>query len=257
MIYVFVLIVILLFFVYNYRKSQRRKPRPFPGHWHELAMAYVVYYRNLPGNKQMLFQRRMMEFLSEVYIEGVRLELQDLDKVLIAASAIIPVFGFEEWHYTNLSGILLYPDYFNADMQFNGKAKTRNIGGIVGNGRFEKQMILSKKALYHGFVNQSDKSNTGIHEFVHLLDKLDDFADGIPERLLEHQYTIPWINLIHKEMEAINSDHSDIRKYGGTNAVEFFAVASEYFFERPDLLKKKHPELYNMLVVCFMQNPEA
>ncbi len=58
-------------------------------------------------------------------------------------------------------------------------------------------------------------------------------------------------------MEAINSDHSDIRKYGGTNAVEFFAVASEYFFERPDLLKKKHPELYNMLVVCFMQNPEA
>ena len=83
MIYVFVLIVILLFFVYNYRKSQRRKPRPFPGHWHELAMAYVVYYRNLPGNKQMLFQRRMMEFLSEVYIEGVRLELQDLDKVLI------------------------------------------------------------------------------------------------------------------------------------------------------------------------------
>ena len=60
----------------------------------------------------------------------------------------LPVFGFEEWHYTNLSGILLYPDYFNADMQFNGKAKTRNIGGIVGNGRFEKQMILSKTAGY-------------------------------------------------------------------------------------------------------------
>ena len=115
-------------------------------------------------------------------------------------------------------------------------------------------MILSKKALYHGFKNTTDKSNTGIHEFVHLIDKLDDRTDGVPERLLEHQYAIPWLNLIHKEMEAINDNHSDIRKYGGTNQAEFFAVASEYFFERPDLLKSKHPELYEMLVKCFNQN---
>jgi|TARA_R110000823_G_scaffold196376_1_gene327758 Mlc titration factor MtfA (ptsG expression regulator) len=54
-------------------------------------------------------------------------------------------------------------------------------------------------------------------------------------------------------MEAINDNHSDIRKYGGTNQAEFFAVASEYFFERSDLLKKKHPELYKMLVECFNQ----
>ena len=90
---------------------------------------------------------------------------------------------------------------------------------------------------------------------MHLIDKLDDSTDGIPERLLEHQYTIPWLTLIHKEMEAINDNHSDIRKYGGTNQAEFFAVASEYFFERPDLLKKKHPELYKMLVECFRQEP--
>ena len=88
---------------------------------------------------------------------------------------------------------------------------------------------------------------------MHLIDKLDDSTDGVPERLLEHQYALPWLNLIHKEMEAINDNHSDIRKYGGTNEAEFFAVASEYFFERPDLLKKKHPELYGMLVKCFNQ----
>ena len=52
-------------------------------------------------------------------------------------------------------------------------------------------------------------------------------------------------------MEAINDNHSDIRKYGGTNQAEFFAVASEYFFERPELLEKKHPELYEMLMKCF------
>ncbi|GGW48979.1 hypothetical protein GCM10007383_36240 [Arenibacter certesii] len=187
----------------------------------------------------------------------MQFELEELDKVLIAASAVIPVFGFKEWHYTNLSGILLYPDNFNEDMQFSSKDNSRNIGGIVGNGRFEKQMILSKKALYHGFKNTTDKSNTGIHEFVHLIDKLDDRTDGVPERLMEHQYAIPWLNLIHKEMEAINDNHSDIRKYGGTNQAEFFAVASEYFFERADLLKRKHPELYGMLVECFRQEPST
>ncbi len=193
----------------------------------------------------------MMQFLSEVYIDGVQFEIEELDKILIAASAVIPVFGFNEWNYSNLSGILLHPDYFNEDFEFNRKAKSRNIAGIVGNGRFEKQMILSKKALYHGFANTSDKNNTAIHEFVHLIDKMDGQKDGFPDQLLSHQYAIPWLKLIHKEMEAINNNQSDIRKYGGTNQAEFFAVASEYFFERPDLLKRKHPKLYRMLVECF------
>ena len=56
-------------------------------------------------------------------------------------------------------------------------------------------------------------------------------------------------------MEEINDDKSDIREYGGTNQAEFFAVVSEYFFERPDLLETKHPELYKMLQMCF--NPEG
>tara|TARA_R110002050_G_scaffold209778_4_gene345764 strand:+ start:44 stop:823 length:780 start_codon:yes stop_codon:yes gene_type:complete len=253
MVYISIFVVILLFAIHFYRKAKRQNIKPFPEHWHKLVMENVLYYQNLSEDRQLVFQQRMMQFLSEVYIDGVQFELEELDKILIAASAVIPVFGFKEWRYTNLSGILLYPDNFNEDMGFSSKDKSRNIGGLVGNGRFEKQIILSKKALYHGFKNTTDKSNTGIHEFVHLIDKLDDSTDGVPERLLEHQYALPWLNLIHKEMEAINDNHSDIRKYGGTNQAEFFAVASEYFFERPDLLKKKHPELYKMLVKCFNQ----
>ena len=253
MTYTLIFGLILLFMFFLVWRIGRKKVESFPEHWHSLLKENVLFYRNLSEEKQVVFQQKMMLFLSEVYIDAVQLELEELDKILIAASAVIPVFGFKEWHYTNLSGILLYPDNFNEDMQFSSKDNSRNIGGIVGNGRFEKQMILSKKALYHGFKNTTDKSNTGIHEFVHLIDKLDDRTDGVPERLLEHQYAIPWLNLIHKEMEAINDNHSDIRKYGGTNQAEFFAVASEYFFERPDLLKKKHPELYKMLVKCFNQ----
>ncbi|MBA6151426.1 M90 family metallopeptidase [Gelidibacter maritimus] len=253
MVYIFILLVILIFGIHFYRKSKRQRVQPFPEHWRPLLTENVLYYRKLPKAKQLVFEQRMMQFLSEVYIDSVQMEIVELDKILVAASAVIPVFGFKEWHYTNLSGILLYPDNFNEDMQFGSKDADRYIGGVVGNGRFEKQMILSKKALYHGFKNSTDKGNTAIHEFVHLIDKLDDRTDGVPERLLEHQYTIPWLNLIHKEMEAINNNKSDIRKYGGTNQAEFFAVASEYFFERPDLLKRKHPDLYKMLVKCFNQ----
>lgn len=243
--------VLILGLLYALYQSRRKKPKEFPENWHPLLLDNVLFYKELLPDKQLLFQKRMMQFLNEVYIEGVELELVDLDKVLIAASAVIPVFGFEEWNYNNLSGVLLYPDNFNERLDFGKGAKSRMISGLVGTGRFEKQMILSRKALYHGFQNATDKNNTAIHEFVHLIDKTDGSTDGIPECLMQHQYTIPWLKLVHREMEAINNNRSDIRKYGGTNEAEFFAVASEYFFERPDLFQKKHPELYKMLTDCF------
>ena len=127
----------------------------------------------------------------------------------------------------------------------------RWISGMVGNGKYENQMILSRKALHHGFKNKTDKHNTAIHEFVHLLDKLDGEMDGIPSNFIGQEYVLPWVNLMHKEMEKINANKSDIRSYGGTSQLEFFTVVSEYFFERPKLLKRKHPELYKMLEMCF------
>mgnify|MGYP003112002709 CR=1 FL=1 len=151
MVYVILLGVVIFFAIHFYRKARRRKVKPFPEHWHGLLLENVLYYRNLSEENQKVFQQRMMQFLSEVYIDGVKLELEELDKILIAASAVIPVFGFKEWHYTNLSGILLYPDNFNEDMQFGSRDKSRNIGGIVGNGRFEKQMIFVQESVIPRF----------------------------------------------------------------------------------------------------------
>ncbi|WP_299781631.1 M90 family metallopeptidase [uncultured Formosa sp.] len=244
-------LIILVFAVFALSKLKAKKTDPFPKNWHNVLLKHVDFYESLPPELQKKFQNRMMLFLSEVHIEGVQLELQDLDKILIAASAVIPVFGFPEWHYSNLSGVLLYPDNFNSDYEFGNKKENRIIAGMIGTGRLEKQMILSKKALYHGFANTKDKSNTAIHEFIHLIDKMDGDTDGVPEFIMKNSYTIPWLKLIHKEMEAINNNKSDIRHYGGTNQAEFFAVASEYFFETPSLMKKQHPALFNMLQQCF------
>lgn len=255
MIYVILFIALVAFAVYSFTQNKKRPVKPFPEEWKPLLKENVLFYRTLSESEQKGFRERMMLFLSEVYIEAVNTDLEELDKVLIAASSVIPVFGFKEWHYNNLSGIILYPDNFNDELVFETNGEKRVIAGLVGSGRFEKQMILSKKALHHGFKNETDKGNTSVHEFVHLIDKMDGEADGVPERLLQRQYITPWLKLMHEEMEAINNNQSDIRAYGGTSEVEFIAVASEYFFERPALFKRKHPELYEMLEKCFQQNP--
>lgn len=252
-IIIFSILIILVIFSLI-KSSHKRRLAPFPAAWHPLLLEYVHFYADLSLEEQKRFQDRMMVFLSEVFIDTVNLKLEELDKVLIAASAVIPVFGFKEWHYANLSGVLLYPDTFNDDLQFDTKHKKRNILGLVGTGRFENQMILSKKALHDGFKISSDKHNTAVHEFVHLIDKMDGVTDGIPERLLQQPYISQWLKLIHRKMEEINNNESDIRKYGGTSEAEFLAVASEYFFEQPEKFEKKHPELYKMLSQCFRTN---
>jgi hypothetical protein len=138
--------------------------------------------------------------------------------------------------------------------KFETEGEERRVSGMVGNGPMEGVMILSQKALRLGFQNETDKKNTAIHEFVHLIDKVDGTVDGIPALLMEKQYAIPWLDFISKKIEEIHEGKSDINPYGGTNRAEFFSVVSEYFFERPKLLKRKHPELYKLLEGIFKQD---
>lgn len=252
MIITFILFGLLLIFgIYAFSSLRSKKAVTIPASWDKLLLRHVHFYKSLNQEQRKLFKKRMGLFLSKTYVEGVELQVEELDKVLIAASAVIPVFGFVEWHYSNLTGVLLYPDNFNTDLAFDDEEKGRLIAGMVGTGRFENQMILSRKALREGFLPENRGNNTAIHEFVHLIDKIDGRVDGVPERLLEHTYSIPWLKVIHQEMEKINDNTSDIRSYGGTNEAEFLAVASEYFFEKPSEMQKKHPELYKMLLQCF------
>ncbi len=249
---------LIAFMMYSYFSiTKRKKPASFPDSWLGILDKEVLFYKNLTASQKTCFQKRMMTFLAEVNVEAVGFEISDRDKIFVAASAVIPIFNFGDWHYNNLDTVLIYPDYFNVDLEFNERSEGRIIGGMVGTGQFENHMILSKKALDFGFSNKTDKGNTAIHEFVHLLDKMDGETDGVPERLLGKEYIAPWLHLMYKEMEAINNDESDIRKYGATNEAEFFAVASEYFFERPRLFKRKHPELYEMLSKCFLVNRKS
>jgi len=254
MLYIVVTITIL-FLIYLSLTKKQTKPNThkitIEEHWYTLLEENVLFYQQLNTEDRLHFKKRIESFLNRTVIIAVDFELEDLDLLLVASSAIIPVFGFNNFIYPNLKTVIIYPDYFNENLEFAAKSKNKIIGGLVGNGRFENKMILSRRALHHGFTNKTDKGNTGIHEFVHLLDKLDGNIDGIPKVLLDNENLVVWLDLVHNKMEAINDDDSDIRNYGGTSKEEFFAVACEYFFERPMLLKRKHPKLYKMLNDCF------
>lgn len=219
-----------------------------------ILLENVNFYRALTPKKKELFEYKVSEFLSNCTITGVETEVAIYDKLLIAASAIIPIFSFPNWQYTNLNEVLLYPGSFNENFSTTGQ--NNNILGMVGTGYMEGKMILSKNALHKGFSITQDKKNTAIHEFVHLIDKMDGETDGIPALFLEQQYLIPWVDLIHKKIEEILDNNSDINPYGATNKAEFFAVIAEYFFERPKLLKRKHPELFKILESIFKQKPD-
>ncbi|WP_257668658.1 M90 family metallopeptidase [Parapedobacter tibetensis] len=216
-----------------------------------LLIQHVAFYKKLSDTDKKSFLSRASDFLSYVRIEGVGLTPEPLDRALVAASAIIPIFAFEGWRYPNITNVILYPDTFNQEFQYEGA--DRNTLGMVGTGAMNGQMLLSQKGLRAGF-SADDGHNTGIHEFVHLLDKTDGNTDGKPEYLLDEHHLTPWVRLMHREMQRIASGKSDIDAYAMTNEAEFFAVISEYFFEKPAKLKEKHPELYELLEEMFNGN---
>lgn len=240
----------------EFNKKKWKEPKsPIPSEWKKILTAKVVFYNSLSADEKLHFEYKIQEFILNCRITGVNIDVDLTDQILVAASAIIPVFAFPEWKYTNLDEVLLYPGNFNEQFQMSNADS--NILGMVGSGYMEGKMILSKPALLHGFSNEMDKKNTAVHEFVHLIDKMDGNIDGLPSILLEKQYAIPWIDLINKKIEEIYEDRSDINPYGGTNKAEFFAVASEYFFERPKQFAKTHPELYSLMTEVFNQNMQS
>lgn len=232
--------------------TQAIKAIEWQQHWSDFLNGKVTFYRILKAEDKTLFHRRVILFLQTTAIEAGQFEVTDEDRLLVAASAIIPVWGFPKWHYLNLKVVHLMPASFNE--RFVCGESDSLITGMVGTGPMFGKMALSKPALHLGFENNRDKQNVGIHEFVHLIDMTDGECDGYPERLKEFAFSIPWFELVGHKTQQIHRNDSNIRNYAGTSRVEFFAVASEYFFERPKMLKKKHPQLFTALSEIYQQD---
>ena len=247
-------IVLLLIPVFTAWWMFFRKPgdKEFPSSWRKTLQDKVKYYNRLTTEEKDRYEQALLQFFDRVKITGVDVDLDDTDRLLIASSAVIPLFGFPGWHYRNLNEVLLYKGAFTSDYKTRGNK--RNILGMVGSGNMNRMMILSKPSLRQGFENTNSKKNVGIHEFVHLVDKADGLINGLPEALMQQQYVIPWLHHMHEEIKEITERDSDINPYGATSEAEFLSVVSEYFFNQPEKFDKKHPELFDLLEKIYKQD---
>lgn len=241
-------IILIILFVFQPR---RKEGFELPENYEELLNDYVGFYSILDENGKKKFEDKLKKFSSAIKITGANAQVEDLDKILVGAAAVIPTFYIPDWEYINLKEVLVYPGNFNTDFEQHGDQ--RSISGMVGTGDMQNVMILSKWELRQGFVDSISHHNTAIHEFVHLIDKMDGSLDGVPEILLERKYVARWKDLLEQTMNQIRQGQSDINPYGATSPVECFAVISEYFFEQPERFKSKHPELNEMLTRVFIR----
>jgi len=225
--------------------------QPFPASWEQVLQSHVAFFRALPVQEKERFRQLVKVFLDEVRITGIQTEVDDTIRVLVAASAAIPIFGFHDWEYHRLGEVLVYPDSFGEEYQTTGNAD-ENILGMVGLHQIRGVMILSKPSLLAGFDTPSTRDNVGIHEFAHLVE-LEEAENGLPPEVpwpaVKH-----WVQYVARELSHPSRNRSYIRDYAYTNEHEFFAVLAEYFFKSPDLLEKKDPQLYRMLQKMFHQD---
>ncbi|MEM9391788.1 MAG: zinc-dependent peptidase, partial [Bacteroidota bacterium] len=172
------------------RTLPENTPPQIPHKWKGILDQKVLFYQNLDDAKKAQFESDIYNFLSHIRITGVETEVTLEDRLLIASSAVIPLFGFPAWSYKYLDEVLLYPSSF--DRNFKIGSNKEIITGMVGSGAMEGKMILSKPSLHAGFDITSDKRNVGIHEFVHLFDKENGEIDGIPPGYEHKEYSLPW-----------------------------------------------------------------
>lgn len=243
-------------------KSRRRKKiiaNPFPQEWREVLKERVDYYLNLSEADQDRFEKNIQIFLAEKDIQATGVVLDDTLRVLVAASAVIPIFGFPDWEYGMLDLVVVRPEPFEA--HFNKDISSCDqlyATGMVGDtGIFSGTLILSAPDLLRDFQLAHDKHNVGVHEFSHLIDKASGHIDGVPISLPSSSFQA-WVKMVHTILhQRRNHQNHDIPAYGFTNESEFFAVISEYFFEKPAELSKHHPQLFALLESVFRQHPLA
>ncbi len=249
----------------RWRKSLRRRKlagRAFPKAWRAILKRRLPYFRVLPADLQLQLKRHIQVFLAEKHFVGCNgLQITDEIRVTIAAQACLLLLNRNTDFYPRLRQILVYPEAFIVNSQRQDPAglvsEQRHI--LTGESWEQGQVILSWKNTLEGAANPYDGHNVVIHEFAHQLDQEDGHANGAP--ILQHSKDyLSWSSVFNQRFNQLIEDAAQQRPslldyYGATNPAEFFAVATEVFFEQPHALNQQHPDLYQELSHFYRLDP--
>ena len=232
---------------------------PFPDEWIQIIKKNVPLYNRIPETLKKQLHGLINIFLTEKNFEGCGgLEITDEIKVTIAAQACMLLLNRKTSYFRKLHTILVYPHtYIAKTISSNDRIIIEGHDARLGESWQNGPVVLAWDSVTGGTSNIHDARNVVIHEFAHQLDQEDGSADGAPILEKRSRY-ITWAKVLSKEYETLQRKKdakSVLDKYGATNPAEFFAVATETFFEKPKQMKKKHKELYDELRNYYRLDP--
>jgi Mlc titration factor MtfA (ptsG expression regulator) len=234
----------------------------FRPEWIALLEKKVPLYARLPEELRLRLHERIAQFIATIRFEGCGgLELTEEMIVIVAAQACLLVIHREGRPYPKLQTVYLYPSTFSS------VRKQVSAVGIVTEGEVQRlgeswgygTVVLAWDAVEQGALNISDGENVTFHEFAHQLDHEDGATDGAPAlpgraayRTWARVFKANYADFLHLTEEG---QKTVLDAYGATNPAEFFAVATETFFEKPLPLFQKRPELYAELMNYYGLDP--
>lgn len=253
--------IILALFIPRYR-LKKAISAPFPDEWVEIVERNISVYRNLPMQLRMQLRKLIKQFLHEKDFSGAGgLEMTDEIRVTIAAEACMLLLNRNSNVYPSLRYIIVYPTAFVVDRAQAGVDGTVGAGpkGLLGESWSNGKVILAWDNVLQGAKNFVDGHNVVLHEFAHQLDSETGSNDGAPI-LAGSSGTRTWAKTLSEEFHELQLDsqhgkRSLLDHYGATNPAEFFAVATETFFEKPEKMAEHHAELFDVLKAYYRVNP--
>lgn len=247
-------------------RRRRVAHRPFPSAWREILRRRMPAFQRLPVDLQLALKRRVLVLLAEVPVIGCDgLKVTDEMRVLVAAQAALLLMARRNGDFGALHRVLLYPAPFVVDRSAGDATgvvhETRR--ALSGESWGIGQVILSWPDVLAGAADPGDGHNVVIHEFAHQLDSARGRqANGAPW-LGERRAYVRWAAVLSAEFEALRARLARgepagvLDPYAATDPAEFFAVASEHFFEQPHALAAAHPALFGELARCYRVDPLA
>lgn len=223
-------------------------PRPLQRKYKQILKKHFAFYNQLSSRNKIKFEHKVQRFIYlKEFIPRQIDQVTDEMKVLISACAVQLTFGFPNVFLSHFKRILVYPDeyYSTINKQYHKGEVNPRLQAIV----------LSWRHFVDGYIDLKDGRNLGLHEMAHALHLEDRVLNGEVD-FLNKEAMKHWFILAGQEIERINNGQSRMfRDYAGTNQDEFFSVAIENFFERPEQFQEQMPKLYDNLVLLLNQNP--
>ena len=252
--------------IFSWLRQRRRRrilARPFPAEWLRYLDENVAAYRFLSAADQAKLRDDLRVFVAERRWEACSgLEMSDEVRVTIAAQACLMALGLKDDCYDRVTSILVYPHGYlarNHGPHIGGGVVLEGTTGLLGEAYYRGPVILSWEEVLADGRHPEEGRNLVFHEFAHQLDMLDGVVNGTPP-LASSEQRRKWRSVMTAEYERLiaESEHGRatlLDQYGTANEGEFFAVATECFFNRPTAMSRRHPRLYELLREYYRQDP--